>query len=144
MKKENNLYLGISETEKVDAYMQKLEHPLYDVIVYLRNEILKIDKKMAEGIFWNVPTFYYSGEMQTFEPKTYKRYLVGFNFFQQDCIRLIFLQGASVNDDTGFLQGEYKDGRRLAMLYSMEDAKQKLPQLKKVIKQLLKNMTAST
>src|SRR5690349_13053331 len=77
LKKENALYAGISETEKVDTFMDALKHPLHDVAEGLRKIILGTDKSIGEGIFWNAPTFYYTGELKPFDPKTYKRYLVG-------------------------------------------------------------------
>ena len=61
-KKENNLALGISEPEKVDAFMQTLDHPLKEIVIYLRQFIMSIDKNIGEGIYWNAPTFYYTGE----------------------------------------------------------------------------------
>lgn len=140
MKKQNNLATGISEPEKVNAFMDNLDYPLADVAHALRELILKTDKKIGEGIYWNVPTFYYTGEMKPFDPKTYKRYIVGFNLFQKDCVRLIFLRGADVNDKSGLLEGEYKDGRRIASFRSMADVKKNEKELKKIIKTLLKGM----
>lgn len=140
MKKENNLTLGVSEPEKVDAYMKGLKHPMLDVLSYLRTFILAADKTVGEGIYWNVPTFYYTGKMEVFNPKDYKRYIVGFNFYKQDTIRLIFLRGADVSDPNGILEGDYKDGRRIVSLKSMEDVKSKEADLKKIIKQLIKLM----
>lgn len=140
MKKETNLNAGISEPEKVDAFMDALKYPMKDVVEYLREFILKTDKKIGEGIYWNAPTFYYTGKMQPFEPKEYKRYIVGFNLFQKDCVRLIFLRGADAADPTGLLEGDYKDGRRLALFKSMDDVKSKEKALKNIIKSLLKRM----
>lgn len=140
MKKETNLTTGISEPEKVDEFMSKLKHPLFDVAQYLRELILSTDKKVGEGIFWNAPTFYYTGKMKPFNPKEYKRYIVGFNFYKQDCLRLIFLKGADVPDPAGILEGEYKDGRRVASFKSIADVKRNEKEMKKIIKELLKLM----
>ncbi len=140
VKKENALFAGTSEPETVDAYMKTLKHPLRDVAEQLRSLILKVDKAIGEGIFWNAPTFYYTGAMKPFDPKTYKRYIVGFNFFKQDCVRLIFLRGADVSDPNGILEGDYADGRRLLLIHSLEELKQKEKDLKRIIKELVKNM----
>lgn len=126
-----------SDSGAVDAFMQKLEHPLKDVAETLRREILGAGKHVGEEIFWNAPTFFYTGKMNPFPPKEYRRYIVGFNFFRKNCIRLIFLRGAMVKDPGGLLEGEYTDGRRLALFTSMEDVKEKRKALKDVIKQLL-------
>ncbi|MDP1726245.1 MAG: DUF1801 domain-containing protein [Bacteroidota bacterium] len=139
-KKETNLTLGISEPEKVNLYMENLKYPLFDLAQYMRTFILSIDKKIGEGIYWNVPTFYFTGKMNPFEPKEYKRYIVGFNFYQQDTLRVIFLKGANATDPTGLLEGDYKDGRRITTFRSIEDFKSKEKEFKKIIKQLVKLM----
>ncbi|MBK6777345.1 MAG: SRPBCC domain-containing protein [Flavobacteriales bacterium] len=139
-KKENALFTGTSEPGTVDAHMKALKHPLLDVAKELRSLILGTDKSIGEGIFWNAPTFYYTGSMKLFDPKTYKRYVVGFNFFKQDCVRSIFLRGADVKDPNGILEGTYADGRRLLVIRSLEDLKQKEKDLKRIIKELVKNM----
>ena len=76
--------------------------------------------------------------MKPFKPKEYKRFIVVFNYFKKDCIRLIFLRGASVNDKSGLLEGDYADGRRVALFYSAEDVKAKKKDLQSVINQILK------
>lgn len=140
MKKETNLTLGITEPEKVDAFMHTLQYPLKDVVQYLRQYILSVDKKIGEGIFWNAPAFYYTGKMRPFTAKEYKRFVVGFNLFKKDTVRLIFLRGAAVNDTSGLLQGDYKDGRRLALFSSIEVVKRNEKALKKIIKEMLKQI----
>lgn len=52
-KKETNLTLGISEPQKVDAFMDNIKHPLLDLAKYLRSFILNVDKTIGEGIYWN-------------------------------------------------------------------------------------------
>jgi len=140
MKKETSLTTGISDAESVDAYLKKLKHPLLDVVVQLRKFMLSVDKEIGEGIYWNAPTFYYTGKMKPFNPKDYKRYIVGLNFYKQDAVRMIFLRGADAKDPKGILEGDYKDGRRLVSLTGMDDLKVKGPELKKIVLQLVKNM----
>lgn len=140
-KKETNLTLGISEPEKVDEFMSSLKHPMKDIVTYVRKVILSVDKEIGEGIYWNAPTFYFTGKMKPFEAKEYKRYIAGFVFNRQDCIRMVFLQGASVSDKAGILEGDYKDGRRLVAFKSLADAKSKETELKKIVKELVKLMS---
>ena len=140
MKKETDLTAGISQPEKVDDFISKLQHPMKDVVQYLRSTLLSTDKTIGEGIFWNAPTFYFTGKMKPFDPKTYKRYLVGFNFYKQDTIRLIFLRGADATDKTGLLEGDYKDGRRIISYKGLAHVKETEEEFKKIIKQLLKQM----
>jgi hypothetical protein len=139
-KKETNLTLGISEPEKVDEFMDNLDHPLHGLTEYLRKFILSIDKNIGEGIYWNAPTFYYTGKMKPFDPKEYRRYIVGLNFYRQDTLRLVFLKGANATDPTGLLEGDYKDGRRICSLKSIDDLKSKEKELKKIIRQLVQLM----
>jgi hypothetical protein len=127
-----------SESDKVDEYMKRLKHPLSDVVEALRQIILKTDPKIGEEVKWNAPSFFYTGEMEPFNPKEYRRYLVVFNLFKKDCIRLVFWGGAKVKDTSGFLEGDYADGRRLAMFYGMNDVKSKQAKLQKIVKQQLK------
>jgi hypothetical protein len=139
-KKENNLALGISETNVVDEYMQILQHPLANVAAYIRKLITGIDNTIGEGIYWNAPTFFYTGTMPVFNPKEYKRYIVGFVFNKKECIRLVFLRGGDVIDTTNLLEGDYKDGRRLITFTSIEDVISKEKDLANIIKQIIKNL----
>jgi hypothetical protein len=126
-----------SEPEKVDAYMQKLKHARADVVEALRRIILNTDTDIGEEVKWNAPTFFYSGEMKPSDPKKYKRYLIVFNLYQKDCIRLVFPSGARIKDTSGFLQGDYTDGRRLAFFHNLEEVKSKTKSLQQAIKKWL-------
>ena len=127
-----------SEPEKVDAYMAKLKHPLANVVADLRKIILSTNKEIGEEIKWNAPTFFYAGKMKPTDPKKYVRYLVVFNLHKKDCIRLIFPSGAKVKDTSGLLEGDYADGRRLAMFYSPQDVRAKTKTLRAIITKWLK------
>jgi hypothetical protein len=138
MPKITEMTTKASEPEKVDAYMGKLKHPLAPVVEDLRQIILSTHKEIGEEIKWNAPTFFYSGKMKPANPKEYRRYIVVFNLFKQDCIRLVFPSGAKVKDESGLLEGNYADGRRLAMFYSPKDVKSKEKALRAVITKWLK------
>ena len=139
-KKEQVALIKSSEPAKVDAYMAKLKHPLGDVVAALRKTILSTDREIGEEIKWNAPAFFYTGEMKPSDPKEYKRYIIVFNLFQKDCVRLVVWQGARVNDKSGFLEGDYKDGRRLALFHSMEEVKSKKTSLQAVIRKWLETL----
>lgn len=126
-----------SEPEKVDRYMAKLTHPLADVVAALRKIILSADPEVGEEIKWNAPAFFYSGELPHFNPKEYKRHIVVFNLYRQDCIRLVFPSGARVKDKSGLLEGDYSDGRRLALFHNMREVKSRKAVLQQIIKQWL-------
>ena len=137
MKKKQEFLTKASEPDKVDAYMQKLKHPLADVVEALRRIILSTHKEIGEEIKWNAPTFFYAGEMKPSDPKEYKRYLIVFNLYQKDCIRLVFPSGAKIKDTSGLLQGDYADGRRLAFIHSVEEVKSQTKKLQHAIKEWL-------
>lgn len=137
MANKQQLLTKPSEPDRVDAYMQKLEHPLSDVVVALRKIILSTDDEIGEGIKWNAPTFFYAGEMAPSDPKKYKRYIIVFNLYQKDCIRLVFPNGAKIKDSSGFLQGDYADGRRLAFFHSMKEVKSQTKPLQQAIRKWL-------
>jgi len=129
-----------SEPGAVDAYMKSLKHPLTDVVASLRQIILNVDAQIGEEIKWNAPTFFFTGEMKPSDPKQYKRYLIVFNLFQKNCIRLVFWGGAKVNDKSGFLQGDYADGRRLASFHSLDEVRSNRKQLENVLRTQLKHL----
>lgn len=140
MKPQQAALTKSSEPEKVDAYMQGLTHPLARVVEALRKIILSTDHEIGEEIKWNAPTFFYSGEMKPFNPKEYKRYLVVFNLHRKDCIRLVFPSGARVNDKSGLLEGDYADGRRLALFHNLEEVMRKQPPLQSAIRKWLETL----
>ena len=127
-----------SAPAEVNTYMKALKHPLAKVVEALRQIILKADSDVGEEIKWNAPSFFFTGEMEPSDPKLYTRYLVVFNLFRKDCIRLVFWGGANVKDPTGLLEGRYADGRRLAMFYNMGDVKSKASALRNVVRRQIK------
>lgn len=140
MKRQLAALTKSSEPEKVDAYLRELTHPLAKVVEALRKIILSTDREIGEEIKWNAPTFFYSGDMKPFNPKEYKRYLVVFNLHRKDCIRLVFPSGARVNDKSGLLEGNYADGRRLALFHNMEEVICKQAPLQSVIRKWLETL----
>ena len=129
-----------SDPTAVDAYMQKLTHPLADLAAALRTAILAADVSIGEEIKWNAPAFFYTGPMKPFNPKEYRRHLAVFNFYRKDSIRLVFWHGDRANDRSGFLEGEYPDGRRLAVLESLEQLHRRKKALIAALKAQLKHM----
>ena len=138
MTKVRGLVTKASEPQKVDAYVARLNHPLTQVVKNLRRIILSIDGEIGEEVKWNAPTFFYSGPMKPTNPKEYRRYIVVFNLSRKDCIRLVFPSGAKVKDSSGLLEGEYADGRRLAMFYNVKNVSSKEKALRTVITKWLK------
>jgi hypothetical protein len=129
-----------SASNAVDAYLKTLKHPRIDVLRALRRVILETDNAIGEEIKWNAPAFFYTGEMADSDPKQYARYLVVSNLFKKDCIRLVFWHGDRANDTTGFLEGTYADGRRLASFSSASEVTSNARKLRGVLKKQLEHL----
>src|SRR6187399_444233 len=122
----------LTDEEQVTAHIQELDPQLGKIIQYLRKVILVTDKNIGERIKWNNPSFYYTGEMKAFDPKEYKREIAVFNLFKGR-IMLVFPSGAKVKDTSGLLEGDYKDGRRLAVFKDLKDVQSKEKALKTIL-----------
>jgi hypothetical protein len=51
---------------------------------------------------------------------------------------LVFPSGAKLNDASGFLEGDYKDGRRITVFKDLEDVKSKEKHLQDLLKEWMK------
>lgn len=77
----------------VDAFLDKLEHPLKDGILALRKTILGANSKITENIKWNAPSFCYEGDDRiTFRIPPHGKAEV----------QLIFHRGAKSKDSSDF------------------------------------------
>jgi hypothetical protein len=121
----------------VTVHIQKLDPTVGKIVEIIRQIILSSDKEIGERIKWNNPSFFYIGEMKPFDPKEYKREIAVFNL-HKGRIMLVFPSGAKVNDTSGLLEGDYKDGRRIIMFKDLAEVHSKEKALKKVIKQWIK------
>ncbi|HEY2583722.1 MAG TPA: DUF1801 domain-containing protein [Mucilaginibacter sp.] len=127
----------LTDQEEVTQHIQKLDPAIRDTIETLRQIILSTDKEIGERIKWNNPSFYYNGEMKSFDPKEYKREIIVFNLFKNR-IMLVFPSGVKVNDTSGLLTGDYADGRRIVVFKDIADVKLKEGKLQHIIKEWLK------
>ena len=122
----------LSDHDQVTEHIQKLEPGLGKTIEAIRKIILGVDPEIGDRIKWNNPSFYYTGDMKPFDPKEYKREITVFNL-HKGRIMLVFPSGAQVNDKSGLLEGDFKDGRRTCVFADMADVKSKELALKQVI-----------
>ncbi len=126
-----------TDQEQVTEHIKKLGAPIAEIVEKLRQIILNTNSEIGERIKWNNPSFYYTGEMKAFDPKEYKRDLIVMNL-HKGRIMLVFPSGAKVNDPSGLLEGDYKDGRRLVIFKDLNEVKAKQKNLEKIIKDWLK------
>ncbi|MEZ5314576.1 MAG: DUF1801 domain-containing protein [Thermoanaerobaculia bacterium] len=129
-----------SDPGAVDAYMRALDHPLADLAAAVREEILDADPEIGEEIKWNAPAFYFTGPMEPFPATEYRRHLVVFNFYRKESLRLVFWHGDRAEDRSGFLQGDYADGRRIASLATVEELAAKRKVLRAVLQAQLAHL----
>jgi hypothetical protein len=121
------------EYKTVEEFLKGLDDPMAEVIKAIRKIILSTDKEIGEQIKWNSPCFIYTGDMKPFNPKEYKRDIAVVNI-HRGYVLLVFPTGAIVKDDSGLLEGDYKDGRRLAKFMNVKEVKAREKDLKKLIK----------
>jgi hypothetical protein len=127
---------NIDNTALVSAHIQKLEPNLSALVETIRQIILSTNAEISEEIKWNNPTFFYTGEMKTFDPKEYKRYIIVMNL-HKGRIMLVFPSGEKIKDTSGFLEGDYKDGRRITVFKDIADVLAKKDILQNSIKKWL-------
>ena len=113
---------------KVDEYCSKLELNEQELVTYLRDFVLAIDPEIHEQIKWNSASFFYAGEMKTFDPKEYKRDLLVLNLHRGKFL-LVLPTGAKISDSV--LKGKnYPDGRKIITIGNLEDLKKMESSLK--------------
>jgi hypothetical protein len=132
-----------SRPEEVSAYLRELAHPMRSVVLATRKVVLAASPSIGERIKWNAPSFFYTGPMRPTDPKKYVRYLLVFNVFRKDCLRLVFLHAADIPDPTAFLEGSYPDGRRLALLSSLGDVRARAGALRSVLRAQIARLKAN-
>jgi hypothetical protein len=137
IKKMKEKSIKPTDSEQVTAYIQNLEPNFATTIQALRDIILSTDADIAEEIKWNAPTFFYAGEMLPSPPKEHKKYIIVTNF-HKGRILLVFPSGAKINDTSGFLEGDYADGRRLHYFKDLDDVLANKIALQNVVSEWIK------
>ena len=125
-----------STEEQVSEYIQKLDSGTAKAVNEIRRIILSASPEVGEQIKWNSPAFYYTGEMKAFDPKEYKRDIAVVNL-HKGRLMIVFPTGAKVEDKSGLLEGDYKDGRRVVTYTNADDVLLKENALVKVVKKWL-------
>jgi len=128
------------KTTDPTAYLTQLEHPLKAVVGALRTVILEAAPEIGEQIKWNSLSYYFTGEMEIFEAKTYQRDLVVLNLNNKEYVLLIFPNGASITDTSGLLEGCYPDGRRMSKFASISEVEARKADLQQIVKNWLEQV----
>jgi uncharacterized protein YdhG (YjbR/CyaY superfamily) len=123
MKKANSIR---GNTEQVDEFMDKLDHPFKAEVQMIREIIKNVNKDIAEQIKWNAPSFSYNGES-----------LVTFNLWEKKKIHLVFHNPMISKVKSKLLEGDY-DHRRMTYFFDKKDIEEKKTALEKVLRDLVK------
>ncbi len=126
----------INSPEEVTALIGKMKPDLALLVQKVREIILSTDKEIGEQVKWNSPSFFYSGDMQPFDPKEYKRDIVVVNTSKGYPL-LVFPTGAKITQAVTILEDKRKDGRCFIPLKSIEDVEAKANELQKVLNEWL-------
>lgn len=114
----------LNDTEKVEAYMDALNHPLKKEVEAVRSIIKNANSKLNERIKWNAPSYYYMDDIVTFGP------------LRSEKILLVFHHPFVVKVKSKLLEGDYKD-RRLVYLDSMKAIKENKKELEQIINEII-------
>jgi uncharacterized protein YdhG (YjbR/CyaY superfamily) len=120
-----------TDSEQVEQYLSKLEHPMKAEIEALRTIIKGANPKISERIKWNAPSYFYQEDLLTFGPPARK----------PDEILLVFHHPAVVKISSELLQGEFKD-RRLAIFKSMDVVEANRDELSRIINEIIAEIEA--
>jgi hypothetical protein len=110
----------------VDEALDARAHPLREQIDLLRETTLAIDPAIIEQWKWNAPSFRIGVD-----------YLYTFMLRPDDHLHLVFHHPAAPLISSELLEGDYADGRRMAYLRSADDVTAKLPELTRVLHELV-------
>ena len=77
----------------VDAWFASYDNPQKELVLAVRDVVLRADDRVTETIKWQAPTFVYAGNIASFYPRSKKH------------VSLLFHQGASLPDPVGILEG---------------------------------------
>jgi uncharacterized protein YdhG (YjbR/CyaY superfamily) len=123
---------GVNNTDKVNAALDALDHPLKAEVEAVREIIKGANENITEEWKWNAPSFSYQGE-----------YLVTFNLREQKRVHLVFHNPAIPRVESRLLEGDYED-RRMAYLSDMDDVQAKNAELEKVVSELIALIDGAT
>ena len=123
MKKSN---AKLDNTEQVNEFMAKLDHPFKAEVQMIREIIKNVDNNITEQIKWKAPSFSYKGE-----------YLVTFNLWEKGKIHLVFHNPAISKVKSKLLEGDYEH-RRMTYFSDENDIRAKKKALEKTLRDLIK------
>lgn len=62
----------MAKQPEVEAWLAKYDNPMKPVVLAVREVILKADRRIDECIKWQAPTFFFNGNLASFNPRSKK------------------------------------------------------------------------
>jgi hypothetical protein len=113
--------MNSNKNAEVDTYLKAKAHPMTHEINRVREIILHVHPDISETIKWSSPTFIYKGNMASYFMNAKKH------------VSLMFHKGALIQDETGLLEGDGKEGR-VAKFSSLQDIEARKSDLESVVR----------
>jgi hypothetical protein len=126
--------------ETIDTLLSKIQHEMLDEIQALRKIILDAHPNIEEQVKWNSPAFFFTGEIDNYDPKTYLKDLLVLHLRKPNQILMVFPNGALIDPPNEVLEGNYKDGRRMISIVKGEDLNKKSQAIQQCIHTLIQKI----
>lgn len=110
----------MSNTKRVNDFLDKLKHPLKAEMVAVRNIITGSHPHIAEDIKWRGLGFSYKQDMAALNPRV------------KDYVAITFHKGALIADKPDFFEPD-EEGRVHVKLHNMADIKVKKAAIEKMV-----------
>ncbi len=105
----------------VDAWFDRLDHPLKPLMLRVRRAIMASDRRVSESIKWSTPTFSYNGDIASFIPQA------------KSFVSLLFHRGAEIPGKHPRLEGDSRLARTMRF-GSPEELNQYGPDLENAVR----------
>jgi hypothetical protein len=111
----------MAKNKEVEAWFARYENPMKEVVLRIRDIVLRADPRIQECIKWQAPTFTFEGNLASFFPKA------------KSHASLMFHQGAKIPGKFPRLEGTGDTGRVLK-LASIAEANAAADELTRIVK----------
>ena len=108
-------------TKEVDAWFARYEKPMKDVVLQIRDIVLRADERISECIKWQAPTFTFEGNLASFFPKSKQH------------ASLMFHMGARIPGNHPRLEGS-GDTSRVMKIGSVEEASRARADIERIVR----------
>lgn len=128
------------QIENADALLSQLKHEMLEEIHALRKIILDADPNIEEQVKWNSPAYFFTGNMENYDPKSYLKDLLVLHLRKPNQILMVFPNGALITPPLDVLEGDYEDGRRMISIEKGEDLNEKSQAIQQCIRTLIQKI----